>query len=205
MMNTEWISQLAGDVEKRYGKETRSKIFGDINSVKNNHKSVSEWFENFVDRMDELGDKKFLTAMMADRCPCRYAEAEEDIKNLYEESKNLEEFVSRLDENGIFQDKVELRGNVLYATKLSWSDCRKLLGINGHSHKGCYTESCHCYLASHTNKQISDIFCYCCTVGYYGKMFKNALGVDVKVEFVDSVITGGAGCTAAIHLPEKNT
>jgi hypothetical protein len=152
--------------------------------------------------MDELDDKDFLTAVLTNRCPCRYTDAEEDIKKLYEETATLEEFVVRLDENGIFQDKVELRGNVLYATKLPWLKCSELLGLRGHQHEGRYTATCHCFLASHTNEPISDIFCHCCTVGYYGKMFENALGVEVKVEFVDSVIIGGKGCTAAIHLPE---
>ena len=38
----------------------------------------------------------------------------------------------------------------------------------------------------------------------HGKMFRNALDADIKVEFIDSVIIGGKGCTAAVYLPEKN-
>jgi len=200
MLNKEWISQLAGDIETKYGKETRERIFGDIESVKNDHDSLSAWFGNFIRGIDELNDKEFLTAMLAERCPCGYSDAEKDIKKLYKESKTLEEFVTRLDENGIFNDKIKLRGNILYATKQLWSDVCAYFG-GKHNHKGFYTESCHCPLASHTEESISDIFCHCCTVGYYSKMFKNALGVDVKVEFIDSVIIGGKGCTAAIYLP----
>jgi len=30
MLNKEWISQLAGDIETKYGKETRERIFGEL-------------------------------------------------------------------------------------------------------------------------------------------------------------------------------
>jgi len=204
-MNKEWILQLASDVEENYGIDKRNTIFGDIESVKTDHNSLTLWFDNFINGLDELEGKEFLTMMMAKHCPCRYTEAEEDIKNLYKETKTLDEFTACLEKNGIFQDKIELRGNILYATKLYWFECCKILGLNGHGHNECYAEMCHCFLASHTSKPISNIFCHCCTVGYYGKMFKNALGIDVKVEFVDSAIIGGKGCTAAIHLPLKNS
>jgi len=203
-MNKQFISRLATDVEARYGRDISVQMFGDINEMQYDYASLSAWFNNFITSMDKLGDKEFLVELLSNQCPCRYVEAEEDIKRIYTESKTLEDFVARLDENGIFQDSVELRGNVLYATKLPWSESRKILGLSGHNHSGCYADSCHCFLASHASKQISDIFCHCCTVGYYQKMFKNALGVDVKIEFIDSVITGGKGCTAAIHLPPKN-
>ena len=196
-MDKNWILQLAEDIEERHGSEVRDKIFGDVDLVCDDHESISAWFDNFVIGMDELNDREFLSSMMAKHCPCRYTEAEEDIKKIFEETNTLEEFVARLDENGIFSDSVKLSGNVLYATKQPFSVYGK------HNHSGRYSEKCHCDLASHTERPISDIFCHCCTVGYYEKMFKNALGVDVKVEFVDSVIKGGTGCAAAIYLPEK--
>jgi len=203
MMNKQWISSLTGDIEAKYGKPMCEKMFGDTDKIKNDYDSLTAWFNNFIVAMDNLGESDYMKTLMASHCPCRYADAEEDIKKVYEESETLEEFVAQLDCNGIFQDNVELRGNVLYATKLTWSKSRELLGLCGHNHKGCYAESCHCFLASHINKPISNIFCHCCTVGYYSKMFRNALGFDVKVDFIGSVISGGEGCTAAIHLPAK--
>ena len=104
-----------------------------------------------------------------------------------------------LDEDGLFEDKIILEGNVLIATKHPFSKYGK------HDYNGPYATTCHCYIGSHSEKPISDIYCHCCTVGYYGKMFKNALGVDVKVKLIESVISGGNNCTAAIYLPEKHS
>jgi hypothetical protein len=34
-------------------------------------------------------------------------------------------------------------------------------------------------------------------------LHKNAIGIDINAEFVDSLIIGGKGCTTAIHLPNR--
>ncbi|MDR0896363.1 MAG: GNAT family N-acetyltransferase [Oscillospiraceae bacterium] len=202
-MDKEWIKRLAEEIERKHGKEKRACICGDIDNISDDSDAQRKWFHCFTHEIDKLEDKQFLQQTMARHCPCPYPEAEKDIRHLYETAQNLEEFVYLLDKNGIFVDRVRLDGNVLYATKLPFS----LIDIHNdvadrRKHTGRYTEYCHCDLGSRTDEPISDIFCHCCTVGYYGKMFKNALGIDVKVEFVESVITGGRECTAAIHLPE---
>ena len=199
-MNKKWILELADSIEVKYGEETRDRIFGDIESINYNSNSLSDWFKNLIDGLDKLNDREYLISIMVENCPCYYKEAEDDIRQIYSEAKSLEEFVKRLDENGIFNDVIELRGNVMYATKQLWSNVCEQFG-GKHYHDGLFSKSCHCFLASCSKEPISDIFCHCCTVGYYSKMFKNALGIDVKVEFVDSVLIGGNGCTAAIYLP----
>jgi AraC-like DNA-binding protein len=188
---------VADSIEAKYGAEVRNKIFGDIDVVSLNHDSLCKFFHKFVSEMDKLDDKEFLTGVMAECCPCYHRDLEENIRKNYAESRTLEEFARRLDEDGIFDDTIKLDGNILIATKRPFEKHGK------HDHTGPYTTTCHCELASHAQQKVSDIFCHCCTVGFYGKMFKNALKQDVKVEFVESVITGGKRCTAAIHLPEK--
>jgi hypothetical protein len=148
--------------------------------------------------MDNLNDKDFLTSILAEHCPCGHPEFEKIIRKIYDESKNLEEFADRLAKGNLIEDEVRLEGDALILTKKPFS-------IYGeHSHKEPYSTACHCELGSCTGKLISDIFCHCCTVGFYGKMFSNALGKKIKVEFMDSVITSGKGCTAAVYLPRKN-
>jgi len=199
-MDKKWLSLLAGVIEERHGKDARDRIFGDIDSLpstslSNCHEAVSAWFERFTSGMDELDDKDFLTAMMAEHCPCGggetgFARTAKRYKDNYEKSETLEEFV----EMTKFGDRKKLVGNVLYLTKYRVSNKNR-----GECGKGC-----HCGLARHTDKYISDIFCYCCTVGHTGKPFQIAFGDDIKLEFIDSLIIGGKGCTMAIHLPEKN-
>ena len=195
-MNKEWLEQIAGNIETQYGTETRDRIFGDLHAVSGDHASVCEFFHKLILEMDKLDDRDFLTGVMAECCPCYHRDLEENIRKNYTESRTLEEFARRLDEDGIFDDTIKLEGNILLATKRPFEKHGK------HDHTGPFTKTCHCPLASHAKQKVSDIFCHCCTVGFYGKMFKNALKQDVKVEFVESAITGGEGCTAAIYLPE---
>jgi len=150
--------------------------------------------------MDNLNDKIFLQKMMATHCPCG-GDTEKDgkiIKEFYNKSQTLEEFVDLLDkwQHSMWQgveDIAELRGNVLYLTKKPMSN----------QDSGKCGMGCHCFLGRKTDVFISDIFCHCCTIGHTGRPFQYAFGDDIKMEFIDSIICGGKGCTMAIHLPEK--
>ena len=200
-MNKKWLKKLSEIIEARHGKEICNRIFGDIDAASDCQASLSAWFDTFTSGMDELNDKEFLAGMMSEHCPCR-GNPEEDgaiIKDLYEKSGTLDGFVKLFDEWqhslwGGQEDITQLRGNVLYMTKRPVND----------PNCGKCGKGCHCWLAKHTDKYISDIFCYCCTVGHTGKPFKAAFGEDTKLEFIDSLIVGGKGCTMAIHLPKKN-
>jgi hypothetical protein len=199
-MDKKWISKLADDIETRHGIETRERLFGDINSVENNPRSLSIWFDNFTTGMDELNDKDFLQQMMAKHCPCGGDIAEDGkfIREFYDKSKTLDEFVNsyykwlHIKTNGDL-DAMELRGNVLYLTK----------PLGGHKTTGSCGKGCHCSVAKDTEKYVSDIFCYCCTIGHTGKPYQYAFGDDIKMEFIESIICGGKGCVMAVHLPEK--
>ena len=154
-MNKTWLTKLASIIEERHGKEARDKIFGDINSVGSGQKSRAEWFDRFTSGMDELNDKEFLSAMMADNCPCGGNAAKEGkvIKETYDKSKTLDEFVYSLDKwyHSLWkgrEDIMELRGNVLYMTKRPMNN--KKAGKCG--------AGCHCTLAKQTDKYVSDIF-----------------------------------------------
>jgi len=93
-MDKKWIAELAGDIEAKYGKESRNKLFGDIDGVKNTPKFISAWFGNFTTGMDELNDNEVLRRMMVSRCPCGGDDAEDGktVRELYDNSKTLDEF-----------------------------------------------------------------------------------------------------------------
>ena len=201
-MNKTWLKQLASDVEARHGKDVSDRIFGDIDISEDCKSSISHWFDNFTMGMDELNDKEFLQQMMANRCPCGGDNAKDGqiIKELYDKSEPLDEFVDLFDKwqrsiwKGV-EDITELRGNVLYLTKRPMSS----------SDSGKCGVGCHCDLARQTDKYISDIYCYCCTVGHTGRPFRHAFGDKIIIQFVDSIVTGDKGCTMAVHLPEKDS
>ena len=199
-MNKKWISKLACDIEAKYGKKESSKIFGNIDLIKSNPNYLSIWFDKFTSGMDKLNDKKYLRQMMIKNCPCGRGDLVngKKMKEIYEKSYNIEDFVNSFYKylhkkyNGDV-DKMELHGNVLYMIKPL-----KISKNAGKCGKGC-----HCSLAKYTEKNVSDIFCYCCTIGHTGKMFKIAFGENIKIEFIESIICGGKECKMAIYLPEK--
>lgn len=200
-MDKQWLSCLASDITERYGKEAGTRIFGDIDSVEHVPEYLSAWFENFTTGLDELNDKEFLQKMMANRCPCGddYVKDGQATKEIYDKSGTLTEFADTLrkwllDKYGD-ADKMELRGNVLYMTKPLGAS--KDTGICG--------RGCHCWLAMHTDKTVSDTFCYCCTIGYTGRPFQVAFSDEIKMELIESIICGGKSCVMTVHLPEKDT
>ena len=197
-MDKQWISRLAADIEAKHGKEKRGRIFGNIDDMQDNPEFLSAWFENFATEIDRLNDREFLQKMMADCCPCG-GDNEKDgkeIRKFYDNSETLDEFVGLLRKRYPYPtggDLMELRGNVLYMTKPP-GEC---------TDTGSCGKGCHCWLAMNTKKAVSDIFCYCCTIGHTGKMFKVAFGDDIKTELVESIICGGKSCIMTVHLPEK--
>ena len=198
-MNKQWILQLATDIEAKHGKEKRNCIFGNIDDIQDNPKFLSAWFENFTTMMDELGDREFLQRVMATRCPCGgdYKKEGKVMKDFYDKSDTLVEFVDvlkkwHIDEYGD-TDEMELCGNVLYMIKPPGQ----------HTDTGSCGKGCHCWLALHANKTVSDIFCHCCTIGHTGRPFQVAFGDDIKMELIESIICGGNACIMTVHLPEK--
>ena len=201
-MDKNWILKLAADVEVRHGKEVSDRIFGNIDSVEDTPETLAAWFDNFTTGMDELNDKEFLQQMMVRHCPCGWSETETSeqgiiLKELYDKSETLEEFLEFLKTCDFIGDILELRGNALYLIKPMPEEM-------GAEFCGTCGNGCHCFLARNTKKYVSDIFCYCCTIAHTGNMFKAAFGDDVKMEFVESIICGGKSCTMAVYLPPKS-
>jgi len=198
-MNKQWLLCLANDMTERYGKETCARIFGNIDNMAHTPEYLSAWFENFTTELDELNDKTFLQQMLASRCPCggNYEKEGQVYKELYNKSDTLIEFVRNINKWHIDEygdsDKMELRGNVLYMTK----------PLGASTDTGNCGRGCHCWLAMHTNKEVSDIFCHCCTIGHTGRPFQVAFGDNIKMEFIESIICGGKACIMTVHLPEK--
>jgi hypothetical protein len=199
-MDKIWISHLANDIEQRHGKEARERIFGDFNGLDNSRENISVWFNEFIRGLDELNDKEFLQQMMADRCPCGGDNVEDGnkIRELYNNSKTHSDFVKSLNDwffslHGVWADRISLHGNILYLSKR----------FSNNNQQGSCGKGCHCWLAMYTDENVSDIFCYCCTIGHTGRPFKVAFGNDIKMEFIESIICGGKECTMAVYLPEK--
>jgi len=197
-MKIDWLSRLALEIGRPNGDSAQAGLLQGLEDVADDdHDAICVWFHSLIEKADALDDRPLAASLFADHCPCISPEIEDNVGKNFRDAADLPDFVARLNDDGLFSDVIRLEGNVLIATKQPW----ERYGM--HDHDGCFSKACHCWLASHARAPISDLFCHCCTVGYYGKMFKSALGVDIRVELIESVISGGKGCTAAIYLPEK--
>ena len=59
---------------------------------------------------------------------------------------------------------------------------------------------CMCELAESIPKGLSPTFCNC-SAGYIGEMFRRYLGKTVRVEIVETLITGGSECRFKVEIP----
>lgn len=198
MINKEWLECISKQFEIDYGIAKKDEIIGTAESIYDNESDIRKWFEGFTKRLNSPDIKLYAKKLLEDCCPCRCVDIEENIRKNYEECEDLADFANKLKADGLFGDHVEIRNGILIATKRFAYEC----GIT-HPYGDDHYKKCHCTLGSIVNKPITDVFC-CCCIGFYKKMIKAALGIDVKVELISSVITGGDVCSAAIYVPEKS-
>lgn len=198
MINKKFLANVSKKIEADYGKAKRDEIIGNAESIGDNESDNRQWFEEFVKRLNADDIREYSKKLLECSCPCAHENIEENLRKNYDECSNLVDLADRLTNDGLFDDHIKIQDGALIVTKRYASE----IGIT-RSYNDAHNTKCLCSMASIVNKPIPEVFCYCCTVGYYKKMFKNALGVDVKVEFISSLISGGDGCTAAIYVPEK--
>ncbi|MBN1232786.1 MAG: hypothetical protein JXA60_05495 [Candidatus Coatesbacteria bacterium] len=98
-------------------------------------------------------------------------------KELHKESKDLKEFLARLNEYHIGGGHLELNGNIINA---------------------CYTK-CYCGSVNNTRESIPLDYCYCST-GWYKRLFEEVLQKPVKVEIIQSIVNGADKCLFNIYI-----
>lgn len=198
MINQEWLSCLSKKIEEEYGVNKRDEILLNATSICDDVKEIREWFEGLVKRLDKPENREIAENILVDCCPCRCPDIEDSIGKCYEGCDNLNDFAKKLKQQGLFDDHIEIKDGLLIATKRHACECGIIPQYNN-----VYSTKCHCALASIVNEPISKAFCYC-GCGFYKKMFKEALGIDVKVDLISAVIAGDDVCSVAIHIPEKS-
>jgi len=61
---------------------------------------------------------------------------------------------------------------------------------------------CYCGNLGATKEPISITYCHC-GKGYWMAMFEHVFGQPIRVDLLQTIITGGDSCRFAIHLPEN--
>jgi predicted hydrocarbon binding protein len=98
-------------------------------------------------------------------------------KKLYKESKNISEFLAKLNANHIGGGHLRLKQGVVEASY----------------------DRCYCGAVSKAKERIPLTYCYCAT-GWYKRVFEEALSKPVEVEVLQAIANGADRCEFRIHV-----
>jgi len=99
------------------------------------------------------------------------------VKKLYQESKHLKDFLSKLNAEHIGGGHLKLTKGVIEASY----------------------DHCYCGSVSKTKEPIPIAYCHC-SAGWYQRVFEEALGRPVKVQVLRSIISGADRCDFRIDI-----
>jgi hypothetical protein len=220
-----WLSKLSSCLDKIAGGDARKKILqGSKKLTSDSHSDeIIEWTRQAMERLDVLVDEEKRIEIMT-ACACRYPESElSEIRDAHAKAKDIgvahrmltDKYVSFLKNDLRLEDDLveEImnrgwglagvrEGNTIIATKIPKSGnlVEYLKETDREKRRALY---CHCPRireAIGSNKKISPTYCYC-GAGFYKGIWEYILQQPVKVELLESVLSGDEVCKVAIDLP----
>lgn len=145
-----------------------------------NYAQKAEWIRNAVERLEkEAGKATARKVMQACGMKCCGPTSRKRTKQFMEESKSINELLSRLNEVGIGGGRLKLKDKNTIIGGYDW---------------------CYCGRVKHTKELFpTDTWCHC-SAGWYKSLFKAAFNKDVKVKLKQSIIQGADSCEFEIKL-----
>jgi len=176
------IGRLANIILQETNPSITEKVMKDFH-VFESTKSYSEkarWIGNMIERIENYVSPKLCTKIM-ERCgrKCCGITTRKNAKQFMSESKSIKEFLNKLNKHGIGGGRLRLKGK--------------------NTVTGGY-DRCYCGQVKKTQKPFpTKTYCQC-SVGWYKQLFESALGKEVEVELISSIITGAKTCEFLIHI-----
>jgi len=219
-----WLRKFSRCLDEVAGEEIRKEIMKGSENFSDNsdREEVIEWSRKAMEKLDSLVDEEKRSDIMTG-CACQYSQSDlDEIKKVYEETKDTnavhqmlqEQFVSflknslKLNDDTI-DDIMERgwglagikKGNTIIATKIPKSGYLTEYLEEGDTEKK-RAVYCHCPRvrdAVKSGTEISPTYCYC-GAGFYKGIWEYILQQPVQVEVLESVLQGDDVCKIAIHL-----
>jgi len=175
------FENLSQQLESAVGPELRDQIMDGSDKARKADKfRKARWMKGAIERMDALVDEPTRIRILEQRGhTCGWRGRAEKIAKMRTKCSTLELFVEGL-KPILAGNGVELDGRTIIT-----------------SYPRCY-----CGAVSATKEPISMTYCHC-GKGYWMAMFEHVFGKPVKVDILQTVITGGDSCRFAIHVPEE--
>jgi len=220
-----WQEKLSRAVESAAGKEIRDLVLqgGEGLTQETGTTEKITWtcgaLDLLAENTDEGTQREILTS-----CACRYpVEDLQDVKEAYQSSGNLDLAVEMLQVKfeRFMRETLELEeeliakinslgwglagrrdGNSIIATKIPKSGFL-VDYFNETDPEEKRRTYCHCPRVRDgvgLEPALPEVYCYC-GAGFYQGIWEEILGESVRVEVLESVMSGGDTCKVAIHLP----
>ncbi len=187
------ITGLQTTIVRFVGEDIEHKIMESVEKIKDAHpKEVAEWLKGAIDRLDKLVDEKTRTRIMEE---CGFNCARINRTHIARAGarrrrfKTLDEFIEAEQKNPMQGTRIERDGDIVYQyyEPLSTFNVR------------CY---CVIWKGLPKDENVSPTWCQC-SKGFVIKLWEAYVGRPVKVELLESCISGANECRFKVYLKEN--
>ena len=191
-MDVAMIREIGKNVDRFAGEAIRKKVMEGSEQITatSSKRKVAEWVKGAMDRLDALVDEKTRIQVMEN---CGYSCAlvnkshMEKAKARRKKYKSIDEFLEAEQRNPMRGTRLIREGDVMYQFYTPHSYTRPMR---------CY---CSLLRGLPPNERISPTYCHC-SKGFVKKFWEGVLERSVKVELIQSVVSGAQECKFAIYL-----
>ena len=182
------IGRFAKILKKETNENTLVKIMRDSDRYEsfNNTKKATWWRDAMVRLENELGRDNAQEIMLACGQKCCGESHRKLARQYWQESKNLKEFIDKLN-------------NHIYRGQVSGIAGGRLKVKDAHTITGGY-DQCYCGQVKHTTEPFpNDIYCHC-AAGWLKMLFESAFEKPVNVKMIQSILNGADSCEFLINF-----
>jgi hypothetical protein len=186
------VAELGLCVKRIAGEEVKEKVMEGSDRLKPDScpSEFAEWVVSAIERLDDLVDEEKKIEIMNScgyNCSLEYQEVIQSAKERYERHSSLDEFLEAEQANPFPGMRMRREGdilNILYEPSSFETPMR------------CY---CNIMRKLPSEAQVSLTYCRC-SEGFIKSYWEEILGRPVRVEILESVLSGGKACRFAVHL-----
>jgi predicted hydrocarbon binding protein len=185
------IEELGRNLDKYARQDVRKEVLEGSQKLASvsDTKQIALWVKGAMERLDKLVAKKIKTQVM-EQCGRRCAEASETIEIVVakrKKYKNLDQFLEAEKRKLLPGMRLEREGKILYQYYMPHSFSPRM--------------RCFCSLLEGlpAEENISPTYCQC-SKGFVLEMWERILGKPVKVDVIETAVTGEKECKFKIYL-----
>ena len=186
------LTVLQRNMELLAGEKISKKVMEGSKKItdKTDQRKVAEWVKDAMKRLDALVDEKTAIQVM-ENCGYNCAEVNKRVieraKARRSKFKDSEGFLEAEQRKPMAGTRISIEGETLYQIYMPQAFTRPM--------------RCYCALLRGLpeGEKISPTYCHC-SKAFVKKFWETLLEKNVRVELMESVVSGGSECKFAIHI-----